>query len=169
MECNEKIEDASDDSPRSTRIDFRVRLWMMNSFFPSISDEYGAWKTAVPTMPFPKTAYRPRNDEDGDAFRFSKDRDAVSIQLETKIEKKTCASKRGTIGQLEMMSELAHPLWGLSGIRDCTSMTSELRHGAIKGLCDRTTDKTVALTIALAAIDAGKTAHRNIYASSIHR
>ena len=124
------------------------RRWLMNTFFPSIADEYGAWRTAVPQLvnglggdrsrltnlfeyrswgtALLQVAARLGGDHLLPASSLSKpgsDPDEVYFnnvfaEVDTNRSKPVVA----TTNQLEAMSELAHPLWGLPGIVNAPSV-----------------------------------------------
>ena len=50
--CFKKVERATraTNPTRSTELDGKLRLWLMHRFFPTIADEYAAWKTAAPSL-----------------------------------------------------------------------------------------------------------------------
>lgn len=93
------------------------RRWLMNVFFPSIADEYGAWKTVAPQLAGklekPGILNQMMRNDLGD------DSDLTYLQEAFKSNETPAYSAKATIDQLESMSELAHPIWGLPTI--CSS------------------------------------------------
>ena len=93
------------------------RRWLMNTFFPKVADEYGAWKSCVPQLagylkkPFELISLV-ASDE---AKQFGQDADANYLieNFKEKAKQLKIAPQSASIEQLEAMSELAHPVWGL--------------------------------------------------------
>lgn len=89
------------------------RRWLMNTFFPTVSDEYGAWRTAVPqfkggiSLSFLQTL---QNQNKGS------DADNAYLENATHTEYTPPVPSIAKLDQLETMSELAHPIWGLPEI-----------------------------------------------------
>lgn len=96
------------------------RRWTMNTFFPTISDEYGAWRTAVPRMSGNQNRILPHTSGisafwKGDQ-KIGNDADASYLMDAFNATKRNPTPTTATADQLELMSELAHPIWGLPTI-----------------------------------------------------
>ena len=109
------------------------RRVLMNIFFPNIADEYGAWRTAVPQM-VGKVGDSGQQTDILSRFKrlVSLTGDAsFGVDADTTYLVESLGALKGKINpvtanadQLELMSELAHPLWGLP-LLSCSSGTGD--------------------------------------------
>ena len=96
------------------------RRWLMDTFFHSVADEYGAWRTALPQLVGKLEKEQPPLFAKLFNALFSTNKeeygtDADVAFLQEAFDAKQLNSKTSIISveQLETASELAHPLWGL--------------------------------------------------------
>lgn len=90
------------------------RRWFMNEFYPNVADEFGAWTTAVPSLrgyqPGPGVLSQMMNAR----TNYGKDVDEAFLQNALKsLDKAPPKPAIANVDQLETVSDLAHPIWGL--------------------------------------------------------
>jgi hypothetical protein len=111
--------DGSTDGVKTVKTAVPLRRWAMHYFFPALSDEYAAWKTAVPAMVI-RSAFKVGKGELDKVAPSTGGPTANYLRLALESRPSTVATI-GNIDQLEMMAELAHPIWGLPHLSANTS------------------------------------------------
>lgn len=93
------------------------RRWIMNTFFPTVGDEYGAWRTAVPQM---AGMFIPENISNLERINrlisegsYGNDADATFLKEAFNAIRKSIQPVSVPVDQLESMTELANPTYGL--------------------------------------------------------
>lgn len=101
-----------------------LRRWLMESFYPKMKDEYGAWRTAAPGIRF--------NASDKDVLRQREpppeksDPDSFNFRLDLTTDRQ--ATKRtADLAQMEIMSALADPWLGLPNLVNHSSLAHAKR------------------------------------------
>jgi hypothetical protein len=103
-------------------LDFVQRRWLMNTFFRTLGDELGAWKTAVPQLSgvLPPLSFLENLSEKWWRYwgKSDKGHGADLTYLDSAFnpyDGKVIKSK-ASVEQLETMSDLSHPIWGLPSL-----------------------------------------------------